>query len=67
MCSKPIQDQPAKRYDQDERPGKTSPKNEKLPHDLLTTQAIPGVYDFLLSDEYNQSYIKKMFWLLQAL
>ncbi len=30
-------------------------------------QAILGVYDFLLSVEYNQSYIKKMYWLFQAL
>ncbi len=30
-------------------------------------QAILGVYAFLISDEYNQSYIKKMSWLLQAL
>ncbi len=28
-------------------------------------QSILGVYDFLLSDEYNQSFIKKM--LFQAL
>ncbi len=31
-------------------------------------QAILGVYDFLLSDEYNRSYIKKgPAWLFQAL
>ncbi len=31
-------------------------------------QAILGVYDFLLSDKYNQCYIKKkMSWLFQAL
>ncbi len=28
----------------------------KLPHDLLTLK--PGVYDFLLSDEYSRSPIK---------
>ncbi len=30
-------------------------------------QAILGAYDFLLSDEYNQHYIKKVSWLFQAL
>ncbi len=30
-------------------------------------QGILGVYDFLLSDESNRSYIKKMSWLFQAL
>jgi len=29
-----------------------------LAHDLLTLK--PGVYDILLSDEYNRSYIKKI-------
>ncbi len=30
-------------------------------------QAILGVHDFLLSDEYKRSYIKKMSWLFQIL
>ncbi len=30
-------------------------------------QGILGVYDFLLSDEYNQSYIKKSSLLFQSL
>ncbi len=30
-------------------------------------QANLGEYDFIFSDEYNQSYIKKMPWLFQAL
>jgi len=31
------------------------------------THLILGVYDILRSDEYNQSYIKKISWLFQAL
>ncbi len=35
---------------------------------IYTPQAILGVYDFLLSDEYSRSYIKKLMnWLIQAL
>ncbi len=31
------------------------------------SQAILGIYEFLISDEYNQSYINTISWLFQAL
>ncbi len=34
---------------------------------IFSPQAILGVFYFFLSDEYNQSYIKKLPWLFQAL
>ncbi len=33
--------------------------NMKITPCFTHRKTIPGVYDFLLSDEYNQSYIKK--------